>query len=178
MGKDTQKQRVMTDAVIYVGQNSTFGIAKEVTVPQVKPVFLERKPVGGVGTQYLPNGKLDIDDLKVVLNSFYPDVFKEISNPFDAVSLKITANSMKFANGTVASHEPVELYIRGFSNEFGLLADMKEHDDSDYPMTFHLAKVRLIVGNKELYHVDFDNDVYIVNGVDVRADINKNLGLT
>lgn len=177
MGKDTLKQRILTDAIIYIGQNSTLGTAKEVTVPQVKPVFVERKNLGGVGTQYLPNGKVDIDDVKVVLNSFYSDIFETIANPFGAVSLKITANSMKFANGEVDTHESVELYIRGRSNEFGLLADMKEHDDSDYPMNFHLSKVRLVVGGKEKYHVDFDNNVYIVNGVDVRAEINKNLGL-
>ena len=178
MGKDTQKQRILTDAVIYIGQNNTFGIAKEVTVPNVTPAYAERNNLATVGTQYLPNCKVSVDDVKILLDSFYPSVFASIANPLGAVNLKITANSMKFANGEVASHESVELYIRGRSKEFGLLGEMKGHDDSDYPMNFHLAKVRLICGGKELYHVDFDNNVYIVNGVDIRAVINKNLGLT
>lgn len=109
MGKDKQKQRILTDAIIYIGQNSTLGIAKEVTVPRVKPVSVDRKHLSGVGTQKLPNGKVDIDDVKIVLDSFYPEVFDSIANPFDAVNLKITANSTKFANGAVDSHEPVEL---------------------------------------------------------------------
>lgn len=171
------KTRIMSDCIVYIGDNNTLGTASEVTPPIVKPVYVDRQKLYGVGTESLPNGKVEVDDAKISMFSFYEQVLRNIANPFKAVNLKVTGNLMEFENGEVVSNKAADLYIRGRSTEFGLLCEAKGHDDSTSTLNFKVSKARLVVDNEEIIHVDIENDVYIVDGIDIRAEIKKNLGL-
>lgn len=171
-------QYVLTDAVVYLDNNCTLGVAKKVTTPKITPGSITRKTLAGVGEETLNNCKVTVGELQLTLNSFIPEIFATIADPCSAISLKIFANAMEFADGTPTGNKAIELYIRGTSKEFETLGEINEHDDVDYPMTFACNKVRLVADNKELYNIDISNHQYIVNGVDIRKEIVKNLGLT
>ena len=174
----TTNRNVFTDACIYIGGNDCFGKASKVTPPSIKYGKHEIKDLGTIGAMNLPNGKInDALECTITLNSFYPDIFKKIANPFKAVDLKVYSNFTEFENDDATGNVGTKLFLRGSSQEFGLLGEQNQHDNMDYEMKFDLTMARLVVDNKELYYIDIPNNVFIIDGVDVRKDIVKNLGL-
>lgn len=173
------QRNVISDACIYIGANNDcFGRATKITPPTIKHGEVELNDLGSMGTLKLANGKIDgALETKITLNSFYKDIFQKISNPFGSVDLKLCSNVMQFENDEVTANTGLTLYMRGKSSEFPLLGEMNEHDNMNYEMTFNCSMVRLVDNGKELYYIDILNNIWIVNGVDIRKDIIKNLGL-
>lgn len=172
------KQFVLTDATFFLDGVGTFGQATEVSVPTIKPVKVDRKSIDGVGTQKLPTGKVEVDTFKAVLNCFYPEIFKKISNPFKSVSIIVYGNLMGFSNGSMDSNNKASLFMTCSASEYKALCDKKEHDDTSYELSFDPSSIRLVYNNQELQNIDLDNNIYDVDGEDIRKDILKNLGLT
>lgn len=172
------KLYILTDATLFIDGVGTFGTATSVEVPAIKPIKTDHNPIDGVGTQKLPNGKVEIDTFKATLNCFYPDVFTSIANPFKSVLIQVYGNLMGFTNGSQDGNEQALLTMKCSASEYKALCDKKEQDASNWDLTFDPSSVYLRFNNKELIDVDFDNNQYIVNGADIRADILKNLGIT
>lgn len=174
------KRNVITDACVYIGANNDyFGRAKKVVPPRIKHGEIEDKSIGLLASLFLANGKIDgALETKITLNSFYQDAFLSVANPFSSVSLKICSNLMRFENDEVIDNTGLTLFMRGKSDEFGLLGEFNEHDNMDYELTFKCSMARLIDNGKELYYIDIPNNIWKVNGVDIRKDIIKNLGLS
>lgn len=169
--------KVITDSLLYIGGGDCFGRAKKVTPPKITYGSVEIKDIASMGTLILNNGKVDPLTCDITLNSFYPEVFAKIANPFQAVDLKIYNNSFEYQNDTKTGSQSIKLFMRGSSKEFGLLGEINEHDNMEYDMSFNVSMAQLIVGGRELYHIDFTNQIFIVDGVDVRSEILGNLGL-
>lgn len=173
----TVKRNLFTDCCVYIGSNDCFGRANSVSAPVIKNSKIELKDLGSIGAIKLSNGKIDAIESTINLNCFYEDVFKKIANPFSAVDIKVYGNFMEYENDSAVDNISSKLFMRGTSQEFGLLGDMKEHDNMEYEMKFDLTMARLVYKGKELYYIDIPNNIWIVNGVDVRRNILKNLGL-
>lgn len=174
----SKNKRVFTDSCLYIGTNNDlFGRATSITPPSIKNKKVELSDLGSIGEIKLSNGKIEAIETTITLNSFYPDVFAKIANPFRAVELKAYENFVEYENEDAVENIGSKLFMRGTSQEFGLLGEMSEHDNMSYEMKFDLTMARLIDNGKELYYIDIPNNVFIVNGVDVREDILKNLGL-
>lgn len=170
-------QYVLTDATAFIDTIGTFGRATEVVVPTIKPIKEERKSIDGVGTQKLPTGKVEIDAAKVTLNCFYPELFSKFTNPYESVTVKFYGNLMKFENGSKVCNDKASLFMTCSASEFKALCDKKEHDSTSYELNLDPSSVRLVYKNQELLNIDIDNNIYEVNGVDIRRDILKNLGI-
>lgn len=171
------KQFVLTDVSLFLDGVGTFGQTSEVSVPTIKIVKVERKSIDGVGTLKLPTGKVELDSFKAVLNSFYPEIFKKIANPFKSVGITVYGNLMGFSNGSQDSNNKAALFMTCSAAEYKALCDKKEHDDSNYELSFDPSSSRLVYNNEELQNIDLDNNIYKVNGEDIRKDILKNLGI-
>lgn len=170
-------RNVFTDSCIYINSNDCFGRANSVTPPVIKNTKIELKDLGTVGAIKLSNGKVEALEATINLNCFYSDIFKEIANPFDAVSIKVYSNFVEYVNDAADSNVGSKLFMRGTSQEFGLLGEAKEHDNMTYEMKFDLTMARLVHNGSELYYIDIPNNIWVVNGVDIRSDILENLGL-
>lgn len=171
------QQYVLTDATIFLDNIGTVGKATSVEVPTIKPVKEERKTIDGVGTQKLPTGKIELDTAKVTLNCFYPEVFNKLTNPYNSTLVKFYGNLMGFTNGSQDGNDSAKVFMKCSAAEFKALCDKKEHDATSYEVTLDPSSVRLIFKGKDLLNIDIDNNVYEVNGIDVRKDILKNLGI-
>lgn len=173
------QRNVITDACVYIGANNDFfGRASKAVPPVIKHGEVELNDLGSMGTLTLSNGKIDgALETKITLNSYYKDAFQRIANPFAAVDLKICSNIMQYENGEVADNTGLTLFMRGKSSEFPILGEMNEHDSMSYEMTFKCPMVRLVDNGKELYYIDIENNIWFVDGVDIRKEIMKNLGL-
>lgn len=170
-------RNLFTDACVYIGGNECFGRANSVTPPTIKHTKIELKDLGTVGAIKLANGKIEAIETTVNLNCFYADIFSKIADPFSAVDIKLYSNFMEYENDTAKDNVCSKLFMRGTSQEFGLLGEMKEHDNMNYEMKFDLTMARLVYKGKELYYIDIPNNIWIVNGKDIREKILKNLGL-
>ncbi|MDD3236808.1 MAG: phage major tail tube protein [Candidatus Gastranaerophilales bacterium] len=173
----TTKRNMLVDACIYVGANNCLGIASSVTSPVIKHKTIDVNDLGSCGSYKLNTGKVEAMTTKITLNSFYEEIFAQIANPCEAVEIAIYGDLMEYTGDKVTSHKGVKLFIRGTSEEFGLLGELKDHENMNYDMNFNLTMARLVVGGKERYHIDIPNNIHKVNGIDVRAEINKNLGI-
>lgn len=171
------KQYILTDATFFIDGVGTFGQATSVEVPVIKPVKTDHKPIDGVGTQKLPTGKFELDTFKATLNCFYPDVFTAVANPFNSVLIQVYGNLMGFSNGSQDGNEQAVLTMKCSAAEYKALCDKAEHDAPTWDLTFDPSSVSLIFNNKELIDIDLDNNEVSVGGVDLRADILKNLGI-
>lgn len=174
------KRNVITDACVYIGvNNDLFGRATKAVPPDIKHGEVTLKDLGGIGELSLSNGKLDgALETEIVLNSYYKDVFEQIANPFGAINMKICSNVMQFESDEVSDNTGLTLFMRGRSSEFKTLGELNEHDNMNYPMKFKCSMVRLVDNGKELYYIDIPNNIWKINGVDIRKDIIKNLGLS
>ena len=170
-------RNIFTDANLYVGDLGCFGRANSITPPPIKNKKNELNDLGSIGAIKLSNGKIEALEATIKLNCFYPDIFRKIANPFAAVDLKAYANFMEYENDSAKDNIGAKLFMRGTSSEFALLGEMKEHDNMDYEMKFDLTMARLVYNGVEEYYIDIPNNIYIIGGIDVRADIMKNLGL-
>lgn len=170
-------RNIFTDSCVYIGNNDCFGRANSVTPPTIKHSKIELKDLGTIGAIKLANGKIEAIETTINLNCFYPDVFKKVANPFSSVDLKVYSSFMEYENDSAVDNIGSKLFMRGTSQEFGLLGEMKEQDNMSYEMKFDLTMARLVHNGKELYYIDIPNNIWLVNGVDVRKDILKNLGL-
>lgn len=171
------KRNIMIDANAYLGDNSLFGKFTTFETPKIKNTTIDVKDLGSIGTYKLPTGKIEALESKAILNSFYPDIFAEIANPYKAIDITLYSNIQNYTNDTVTSNQGTKLFIRGTSAEFPLLGDFKEHENLNTELKFNISAARLVVDGKELYNIDIPNNIFIVNGVDIREQINANLGL-
>lgn len=174
------KRNVITDACVYIGvNNDLFGRATKAVPPTIKFGEVNLKDLASMGELSLSNGKIDgALETEIVLNSYYKDVFEQISNPFEAVNMKICSNVMQFENDAVSDNTGLTLFMRGKSSEFPVLGELNEHDNMNYSMKFKCSMVRLIDNGKELYYIDIPNNIWKIKGIDIRKDIIKNLGLS
>ena len=171
------KQYILTDATLFIDSVGTFGKATSVEVPTVKPKKTDHNPIDGVGTQKLPTGKFEIDTFKTTLNCFYPDVFSAVANPFNSVLIQVYGNLMGFSNGSQDGNEQALLTMKCSAAEYKALCDKKEQDAPNWDLTFDPSSINLVFNRKELINIDLDNNDVSIGGVDLRADILKNLGL-
>lgn len=169
---------VITDSLLYTGGNECFGRAKKITPPKITYGGVEIKDIASIGKLTLPNGKLEISDCNITLNSFYKEIFRKVANPFQAVEIKVYNNIFEFQNDTKIGSESVKLLMRCSSKELELLPEINEHDGKEHNIALNCSMVQLIVGNKEEYHVDVVNDIWIIDGVNIRDEIKRNLGMS
>lgn len=173
----SMKRNVIIDANAYIGDNLLFGKFSAFEMPVIKNTTIDCKDLGSSGTYKLPTGKIEALEAKATLNSFYSDVFATIANPYTAVDMTIYSNVQNYTNDTVTSNQSVKLFLRGTSAQFPLLGNFKEHENINTELTFNLSAARLVVDGVELYNIDIPNNIFVVNGVDIRAQVNANLGL-
>ena len=152
--------KAITDSLIYVEGGDCFGKAKKVTPPKITCGGVEIKDPASLGTLILNNGKIDPLTCDITLNSFYPEIFAKIANPFQAVNLKIYNNIAEYQNDTKIGNQSIKLFMRGTSKEFGLLGEINEHDNMEHEMSFNVSMAQLIVGGRELFHVDITNNIH------------------
>jgi P2 family phage contractile tail tube protein len=169
--------KVITDSLLYVEGGDCFGKAKKITPPKITYGGVEIKDISSIGTLTLNNGKIEPLTCEITLNSFYPEIFAKTANPYKAVNLKIYSNSFEYQNDTKTGSESIKLFMRCSPKEFGLLGEINEQDNMEYDMSFNVSMAQLIVGGRELYHIDFTNQIFVVDGVDIRGEILANLGL-
>ena len=127
MGKQINK---LTNANVYVGGNNMVGRADEVTLPVIKFMMAEHKPLGQVGSTMYASG-VDKLEAKIKWNSFYLDVFKQFANPYKSIQFMLRGNVEIYEGGDRVNQKPYVCYLTVQSNSLPL-GVFKHNDNTEF----------------------------------------------
>ena len=164
---------ILSNSTIYIGKN-LFGKASTVTCPDIDIKTIEQQI--GYGTMELPVG---VNALKtsVTITGFDKDVFSKISNPFQEINMTVYGSIDEYTNETLSSSKQAKLVLRGASQKFGLLGELKQQENIEYPIDFNVSAAKLYIDGKEMFAIDVPNLIWRKDGIDLLATIKRNLAL-
>ncbi len=163
------------NANIYVNGNSQLGRASEFKLPELSISQDETKALGLVGTIKLPSGVEALEG-EINWNSFYPDVFVKIYNPFKACQLMVRANVQVHNAAGLATEVPmVAMVTATFSKN--LLGTYKPKEKSEFSSSYQATEIRQTLAGKEILYFNAFTNQYRVNGRDMLAQMRSNIGM-
>lgn len=162
------------NANIYIdGTNDQLGRASEVKLPDVAPEMVEHKGLGMIGTVELPSG-LKAMTMSVKWAGIYADSIKFGGNPFRAHRFQLRASVETYdAHGRSSETPLVVLFSGTWKKAGGITFKPKEGTESEDEVA--VSYIKVILGGRPLYEVDVLNNVWLVGGEDVIANLKANL---
>ena len=162
------------NANVYVNGNSQLGRASEFKLPEIEIGMDEHKGLGMVGTIKLPNGVEALEG-EITWNSLYPEVAAKANHPFKAAQLMVRSNLQTFdARGLFKEVAVVTTVTATFSKNG--LGGLKPKEKSEQASTYQATEIRQMVDGRETLYYNAFKNIYRVDGVDVLAQMRKNIG--
>lgn len=169
------KMNTIYDAHVVVNGNSTLGQIEELTVPGIKPKFVEHKGLGIASTVDIPSG-FDKMEFKAKWNSLYETALKEFADIYRDHTVIIFGNVQKWEGDALAGEVPAVLTVRGKSKGTPDVT-IKHQDNPELEKMISPSMVTFEVNGEEIYHLDILANEYRVGGEDKWAQRRQNLGL-
>jgi len=165
----------ITNANIYVAGNNLAGRAASIKLPDIQPILNERKALGMIGQIQLPSGFQKLEG-EVDWNSFYPDVFALVGNPFKSVQLMARSSIERYdSTGRIADTPMVTTMTVMFTKN--PLGQYKQQENAEFSSGFSATAVKQVVDGQTILEVDFFANIYRVNGTEPLRDFLDNLGI-
>lgn len=162
------------NANVYLDGNNLLGKAGEFKLPEFEIGQDEYKALGMVGTIKLPNGVEALEG-EITCNSLYPEVAAKANHPFKAAQLMVRSNLQTFdARGLVKEVAVVTTVTATFSKNG--LGGLKPKEKSEQASTYQATEIRQMVDGRETLYYNAFKNIYRVDGVDVLAQMRKNIG--
>ena len=162
------------NANVYLDGNNLLGKAGEFKLPEFEIGQDEYKALGMVGTIKLPNGVEALEG-EITWNSLYPEVAAKANHPFKAAQLMVRSNLQTFdARGLVKEVAVVTTVTATFSKNG--LGGLKPKEKSEQASTHQATEIRQMVDGRETLYYNAFKNIYRVDGVDVLAQMRKNIG--
>ena len=162
------------NANVYLDGNNLLGKAGEFKLPEFEIGQDEYKALGMVGTIKLPNGVEALEG-EITWNSLYPEVAAKANQPFKAAQLMVRSNLQTFdARGLVKEVAVVTTVTATFSKNG--LGGLKPKEKSEQASTYQATEIRQMVDGRETLYYNAFKNIYRVDGVDVLAQMRKNIG--
>lgn len=169
---------IITDCTLWLNGKNFIGRMNEYETPEINNLTADVNSTDSIGTIAQNILKVDKITSKATLNSFYKDAFEGIANPASELNFAIYGNAMEFNNGQLEKNISVRLISRATVPKFKLLPDFKAQEKSTWPIEFNHSMAALYYDGIEKYYIDIPNRIWRIDGVDLLAEINKNLGIT
>ncbi len=162
------------NANVYLDGNNLLGKAGEFKLPEFEIGQDEYKALGMVGTIKLPNGVEALEG-EITWNSLYPEVAAKANHPFKAAQLMVRSNLQTFdARGLFKEVAVVTTVTATFSKNG--LGGLKPKEKSEQASTYQATEIRQMVDGRETLYYNAFKNIYRVDGVDVLAQMRKNIG--
>lgn len=164
-----------TNANIYVDGQSFIGRAEEVTLPNINFKMADHSSLGMVGELEYFAG-IDKMEAKIKWNSYYPEVLKKFSNPFNSVKLQVRSSVDTYEDNSRVKQMPLVVYltVRPKSNPLGTF---KSQENVDLENTLSVSYVKIELNGEVLTEVDVEANIFFSNGVDLLKEYRQNLGI-
>ncbi len=165
----------LTNANIYINGKSLLGKAESIDLPDLKHMLSEHKAIGMVGKLELWSG-IDKLEAKIKWNSFYADTLKKVANPFKALSMQVRSSLETYNSQGRVAQAPVVVYVTGMSKNMPL-GNFKQHDNVEAETSFSVTYVKQVINGETILEFDVLANIFKVDGVDIMAEYNANLGI-
>lgn len=166
----------MTNANVYLNGSNMVGKASEVELPDVKFGTIEKNSLGGVGSIKLPNGKIEELVAKIKWECFYSDVAKMALNPYQSADIKIFSQKEIWDTAGRVQEVPYKAFLTVIPQ--GLkLPSFKAGEKVDSETSLTCTYLKVVEDGADILEIDLLNNIYKVNGVDLRANLRANLGI-
>lgn len=164
----------INNANVYLSNNNLLGRTEEIKLPDVAMIMQERKALGMVGKIELPFG-FDKMEGEIKWNSFYPDVGKEVANPFKSHRLMCRSNVQRYGSQGIIEEVPLvtTLTVMFKKNPLG---SYKQHESPDFTSSFTCTYIKQVFDGEEILELDVMANIFKVNGEDMLADYRANIG--
>lgn len=170
----------MTDQIrnanVYIDGTSYMGKAREVQLPEIKQKMNENKALGMFGTKKLPAG-LEALESRIKWASWLPEVMKKAANPYKPVDIMVRGNYETYSSAGIATEQPAICYMKATFQNIPL-GTIQQNENVEVETQLAVDYLKLVVNGVELFEVDIDNNIYIVDGVDLLRQFRQNLGIS
>ena len=165
----------IANANIYINGKNLLGRAASIKLPELTAVMNERKSLGMIGKIKVPSGGFEAMEGDINWNSFYPDVAAMMANPFASVQLQCRSSVETFGStGREAEAELVTILTVTFHKN--PLGDYKHLENAEFASSYTATYIKQLINGKEILEFDALANIYRVNGQDLLAKYNNNIG--
>lgn len=169
------KIQTLYDANTYLNGENYYGRMEEVTLPDLKWKMTDHKAMGMGGAIELPAGN-DKMEMKLKLNSLYESAMTAFANPYVEQLIILRGNVQVWEGNDMVGEKAAVAFIRGKSKGLPPIG-LKHQDNPDLETTIAVTAYKLEVDGVELFDVDYLQQKFVVDGVDLWAQRRANLGI-
>lgn len=165
----------ITNANCYLDGNSLLGQVEEATIPDIKKIMTEHKALGMIGKPEFVSG-LDKMESKIKFNSIYPDAIKSAAGFGNSVKLQLRSSVEVYEGGNKTAEKPYVVFMTGqFTNV--PTGGFKAMENVEVELNMSITACRVEFDRVELFNVDVNANIWIVDGVDQLEQYRSNLGI-
>lgn len=161
---------VVTGANVYIGDNSQYGRALEVSGADVKLQKADHAPIGMFGKKKVVVG-LELIELDITWDFIHEDL-----NLMDQFDFTIRGNVVRRENGSQRSF-PVVIECSGSLDNNDFIGSLKGQEWKGQKTKLTLDYLKVSHDGVEILEIDIDNNIFIENGVDRLEEMRTNAGL-
>lgn len=171
MGITLQK---ITNANVYIGNNSLIGKVAEMQLPALEQEMTEQNLLGLYSQLELPSG-LQALEATMTVNSMYDEIIDAFANPTQSRLLQLRTSRETWTEEGLSEEVPVVVFLRASCKNFPL-GGFTPRDNVELELQHNVTFLKVLVDGEERLEVDAINNVYKVNGEDILQNFRSNLG--
>ncbi len=164
----------VSNARVYIDGTDFVAKAEEVDLPRIKFKTADAKGLGMYGEFETVVG-LDKAEAKIKFNSVYPEFISLASDPFTTRTVIIRAPYQVESQRGVERTASLKAEVRGKFKEFDT-AKFKRAESAEAEATLSVIYYRLELDGQEIVEVDWMNNIYKINGVDILNNYRTAIG--
>jgi P2 family phage contractile tail tube protein len=164
----------LNNANLYINGNNLLGRAEEFKLPVVKVKLAEHKAVGMVGTIKLPSG-FDALEGEVKWNSFYPDVWAKLVDPYTAVQLQARGSLETYNSQGRQAQVPYVVFLTCSFEEVPA-GEFQQNDKAAFSSKYTATYIKQVVNGSDILELDVMANIYKVSGADKLDLYRANIG--
>lgn len=164
----------ITNANVYLEDNSLLGRAEELNLPEVEHEMVEHRGLGMFGAVEFWAG-LGKMEATIKWSSLYPEVMGVAVNPFRSVRLQARASLETYTQQGRETEVPVVVHLTGTFKKFPA-GKFKHMEAAEYETTLSVTALRLVVDGEDIVEINVMSNIYKVKGQDVLAGFKRNIG--
>lgn len=165
----------MTNGILFIDGQCTYGIVEEVNNPEVKAKMSDHKVLGMNGTIELSSG-LDKMEASFKLNGPSEDVSAMATDVKTPHSFVFRGNAEYYVGDKKVAERP---YVASWNGTFknAKMGDQKQHENTELTYTINVSYAKLTINGVVKFEIDIINNIHKSNGVDLLATYKQNVGL-
>lgn len=153
------------NANIYLNGTNLLGRAIEVKLPDVNAIMSEHKMLGMIGSVELPTGGFEKLEGEIQWNSFYPEAWNTILNPFSTISLQCRSALDVYDSTGRSEQLPLVTFLNVIFTK-NPLGTFKQNENAEFQSSFEAISVRQLLNGVEQLNIDYLSNVFSIAGSD------------